>query len=404
MGAVAERVWAEIDLDALRQNLRYAQVRVGTSVGILAVVKSDAYGHGAVEVAHAIEAAGVKGFGVATPAEGIELRDAGITLPILILGSCFEDEIGPALERGLAFSLSPGEILRPIAETARKAGRTATVHLLVDTGMSRDGLPPEQAVELAEQVADTPELALAGTYTHLATSSQPDKTFCHRQLDEFNAVIRELLARNIHPGVVHCASTGGLLTLPCSHFDMVRQGISLYGLAPSPHVAEGADLAPVLSLKTRVMAVREIEPGQSVGYGRTFVAERPKRVATLSMGYADGFRLVLSGKGCVLVHGRRAPVLGRVMMDCTVVDVTSHPGVRAGDEATVIGRSGRRRITAADLAALTGSSPYEVLCSLGRRVRRVYVRDGRRVLAPGPNRLPQREASRIPRPTDAPTP
>ena len=401
MGKIAERTWAEVDLGAIAHNFRYAQVRVGTSVGVLAVVKSNAYGHGAVPVAHEVEQQGAKTIGVATPAEAIELREAGIQLPVIVMGSCLEEEVEAAVAHGVSLSLSPRDMLCPIIEAAKKLGKCAHVHLLVDTGMSRDGLPPADAIELAEQVQDTPAVHLEGTYTHLATSSQADKTFCHEQLTRFKQVISRLLARNIHPGLVHCANSGGLFTLPSAHFDMVRQGITLYGMVPSEHVGAAVDLVPAMSVKTRVMAVREIAAGDSVGYYRTFVANRPTRLATIAMGYSDGLRLALSNKGQVLINGRRAPMVGRVMMDCTVVDVTSLPGVRLGDEAIIIGKSGRNRITAADLAALCDSSAYEVMCSFGRRVKRIYTRNGKRIIPPDPARREQAdEASHISRPAD----
>ncbi len=380
MGTVTERVWAEIDLDAIGQNLRYAQARVGGSVGVMAVVKANAYGHGAVEIALEAEREGAKALGVATPAEAIELRSAGIELPIVVIGSCLENEIEAAIEHRISLSLSPSEVFGPIVAAARKLGRRAHVHLLVDTGMSRDGLAPDAAIELAEHVADTPEVHLEGTYSHLATSTEPDKSFCHEQLGRFNAVISELLVRDINPGMLHCASSSGLFTLASSHFDIVRQGLTLYGAAPGEHVAASADLVPALSLKARVIAIRNIAAGESVGYSRYFIAERPTRVATIPMGYADGLRLTEPNRGEVLINGRRAPVLGRIMMDCVVVDVTSLPAVRLGDEVVVIGRSGRNEITAVQVAEWCESSPYEVFCSLGPRVRRIYTRDGKPVI------------------------
>jgi len=380
MGTVTERVWAEIDLDAIARNLRYAQARVGGSVGVMAVVKANAYGHGAVDVALEAERQGAKALGVATPAEAIELRSAGLELPIVVVGSCLEQEIEPSIENGVSLSLSPGEVFWPIAEAAKKLGRSAHVHLLVDTGMSRDGLAPDAAIELAEHVADTPELHLEGTYSHLATSAGLDKSFCHEQLGRLNRVIAELLARDVNPGMIHCASSSGLFTLPSSHFDMVRQGLTLYGAAPTEHVASSADLVPAMSVKSRVIAIRDVAPGESVGYSRFFTAERPTRVATVPMGYADGLRLTEPNRGMVLINGRRAPVAGRMMMDCVVVDVTSLPTIRLGDEVVVIGKSGRNEITVAQVAEWCDSSPYEVFCSLGRRVRRICTRGGKPII------------------------
>ncbi len=395
MGAIAERVRAEIDLGAIAQNLRFAQARVGASVGVMAVVKANGYGHGAVDVAFEAERQGARALGVATPAEAIELRQAGLRLPVIVIGSCLEDEIEPAVGRGVSLSISPPEMLWPIAEAAQKLGRCARVHLLVDTGLSRDGVSVETAIELAEHVADTPHLLLEGTYSHLATSAVPDKSFCHEQLGHFNRVLGELLRRDIDPGTVHCASSSGLFTLPSSHFDMVRQGLTLYGAAPTEHVAAAADLAPAMSVKSRVIALRDLPAGESVGYMRHFVAERDARVATIPMGYADGLRLTEPNRGAVLINGRRAPVVGRMMMDCVVVDVTALPAVRVGDEVVVIGKSGRNEITAVEVAEWCDSSPYEVFCSLGRRVRRVYTRAGKPILPDdvgGATGVPRREA------------
>jgi alanine racemase len=393
MGTIASRAWAEIDLDAVANNLRYAQVRVGGSVGVMAVVKSNAYGHGAVDVAREVERCGAKALGVATLDEGIELRQAGSALPILVLGSSLECELEPAVRHGISVSLSPEELLQPIVETADTLGSAARVHLLVDTGMSRDGVPPEKAVRLAEQLADTPQVHLEGTYTHLATAVQPDRKFSHEQLSRFTQFIDELMSRDIHPGWVHCANSGALFTMPSSHFDMVRQGITLYGVAPSESVASQADLVPAMRVKTRILSVQELDTGDTAGYGRTFVARRPTRLATIAMGYADGLRVAMSDKGSVLLDGRRAPMVGRMMMDCALVDATHLPGVRAGGEVTVLGRSGRNEISAADLAAACGTIPYEALCSLGGRVKRTYTRGGKRVV---PGRSPAERAAAPP--------
>ncbi|MFO7898745.1 MAG: alanine racemase [Planctomycetota bacterium] len=382
MGTVAERVWAEVDLAAIAHNLRYAQVRVGQSVGVMAVVKSDAYGHGAAEVGHAAVANGASALGVATVAEAIELRDAGLRVPILVLGSCFREEIVPAFDRGVSLSISPGELFWPMVEAAEALDRAANVHLLVDTGMSRDGVPAEEAVELAEHIEVTPRLHLEGTYTHLATASLADKGFCREQLTRFNHVIEELLSRGIHPGRIHAANSSALFTLRSAHFDMVRQGLTLYGLAPSEHVEREIDVIPAMSVRSRVIAVKQIDAGESVGYGRDFVAARPTRLATVAMGYADGLRIRPSGRGRVLINGRSVPLAGRVMMDCAVADVTGLPGVQIGDPVTILGKSGRQRIGAEELAERTASTVYQVVCSFGHRVGRTYVRSGKRAVLP----------------------
>ncbi|MFW6107963.1 MAG: alanine racemase, partial [bacterium] len=251
----------------------------------------------------------------------------------------------------------------------------------------------------AEHIEVTPPLHLEGTYTHLATASLADKSFCHEQLTRFNHVIEELLSRGIHPGRIHAANSGALFTLRSAHFDMVRQGITLYGLAPSEQVEREIDVVPAMSVRSRVIAVKQIERGASVGYGREFVAARATRLATVPMGYADGLRIRPSGRGRVLINGRSAPLVGRVMMDCAVADVTGLPGAQIGDPVTILGKSGRQRIGAEEIASRTASTVYHVVCSFGRRVKRAYVRNGKRAVLPdrAPGlRLPERSGAERP--------
>lgn len=376
MGKITERAWAEVDLSAITHNLRYAQVRIGGSVGVLCVCKADSYGHGAVAVAREVQESGAKAVGVATIEEGVILRQHGVRLPIIIIGSCYDDEVEAAVEHNISLSLSPPDVFLKVAEAAKKLNKIANVHLLIDTGMSRDGVLPEAALELAEQVAETPGVQIEGTYTHLATAWMPDKTYCHEQLGRFKSVISQMLMKNINPGIVHCANSGGIFTLDMSHFDMVRQGITLYGVPPTEQIASNSDLIPALSVKARVMAVKDVPSGKSIGYLREYIAPHDTKSATISMGYADGLRLSMTHGGYFLINGRKVPIIGRVMMDCCVVDVTSVPGVKVGDEVVVIGKSGRNKISPRDISLLCDSSPYEIMCGIGKRVKRHYFRDG----------------------------
>ena len=362
---------AEISLPALRHNLQEVARRVGTAA-IVAVVKANAYGHGAVPVARTLLAAGARQLGVATVAEGVELRAAGITAPILVMGGVFPDEIPTLLEGDLTPVLQSPDAIATMARFAgsRNISLPLRVHLKVDTGMGRLGLTEEEL--LAVLGSSWPAaLQLEGLMSHLARADESDPLPTEDQLAKFRALLDAMKSMGLVVPLAHIAGSAAILRFPASHFNMVRPGLMLYGYAPGS--ARSPALRPALTWKTRVVQVKRVHPGHAVSYGGTFVASRPSVLAVLPVGYADGYARGLSNRGHVLIGGRPTPIVGRVCMDLTIVDVTDHPSVHPGDEAILLGEQGTARITADDLATWLGTISYEVLCQIGRRVVRIYL-------------------------------
>ena len=351
--------FCEIDLAAIRHNVGVMKSHIAGGARFLAVVKADAYGHGAAPVAKAALEAGADMLAVAIPEEGIELREAGIAAPILVLGGIEESAAEAVVQNDLTQVVFDERRIRALAQAGQKLGRCAKVHLKLDTGMNRIG------VRTAEEAQ-----ALTGCFTHMATADEPDPTGTLRQIERFEALCKAVKA--VHPGEIIChgANTASIFRYPQLHADMVRGGLALYGYPPVP---EATGLQPAMRWVTRGIYVKTIAPGDRVSYGGTFVATRPTVVMTLPVGYADGYRRGISGKGCVLVRGRRAPILGRVCMDQMMVDVTDIPGAREGDEAVLLGRQGDEQIDAEEMAAWLDTISYEVLCSPSKRVPRVYI-------------------------------
>lgn len=365
---------AEIDLDCVAHNLRLAREAVGPAVAVMAVVKADAYGHGAVPVARAALAAGAARLGVAALEEARALRQSGIAAPVLIMGWTPPGQLEAALELNLTLTLFSAADARAVSELASRRGRRARVHVKVDTGMGRLGFPAgEGAVAEIASLCRLPGLEPEGIYTHLAASDL-DREFTLEQLGRFQAVIRDLEALGITFPMRHAANSGAVWHVPEAHLDMVRLGISLYGYHPAGHEAAGdrPALRPALSWLTAVAQVKEVPPGTPVSYGRTYVTRWWERLATLPVGYADGYSRGLSNRGAVLIGGRRAPVVGRVCMDQIVVSVPAGVEVRQGDEAVLIGRQGDEAISADDLAGWLGTINYEILCAISKRVPRYY--------------------------------
>lgn len=380
---------AEIDLDCIVYNLRLAREAVGPAVAVMAVVKADAYGHGAVPVARAALAAGAARLGVATLEEARALRQSGIVAPVLIMGWTPPWQLEAALDLNLTLTLFSAPDALAVAELASRRGRRARIHVKVDTGMGRVGFPAgEGAPAEIAALCRLPGLEPEGIYTHFA-ASDVDRAFTLEQLARFHALVRELEAAGITFPVRHAANSGAVWNVPEAHLDMVRLGISLYGYHPAGPAAEVAPeehqvaypaeqpmarppLRPALSWRTAVAQVKEVPPGTSVSYGRAYVTRGWERLATLPVGYADGFNRGLSNRGAVLIDGRRSPVVGRVCMDQIVVSVPAGVEVRQGDEAVLIGRQGGEAISADDLAGWLGTISYEVLCAIGKRVPRFY--------------------------------
>jgi alanine racemase len=371
------RVWAEIDLDALAHNLSQVRRRVGPDVGILGTVKADAYGHGAVEVSRELVRRGVQMLGVANVAEGIELREAGLRVPILVLGATMPEEVPDAVRCRITLTLSPPELLPVIASEVRRQDRSAKVHLMVDTGMARVGVELSRVLELAQQVRQTPGVELEGIATHFPLADGEDQSFSQSQLAAIAALLEELARLGMRPPLCHVANTSGLMLVDGSHHTLVRPGIGLYGMYPDASLAQRVDLRPVLSLKARIAYLRDVAAGTPVGYGHTWRAPVDTRLAALPIGYADGYNRLCSNRAFAIHRGRRVPVVGRVSMDYIVVDLGPGAGASIGETATLIGRDGEAAVTAEEMAGWRGTIPYEVTCALGARVQRIYVRNGR---------------------------
>jgi alanine racemase len=367
-------VWAEINLDAVAENVRRIKRWVGPGCAVMAVVKADAYGLGAAAVAAAAKAGGATWLGVACVDEGVQLREAGLGGPILVLGVVTPAEVPKIVAARLTITLMTREVAHALSALALQVRVQAPVHLKVDTGLHRFGRDPDELVPLAEEVAALHNLRIEGLYTHFADAEDVDYT--HAQLRVFDEVRRRLEARGIRPPVLHTAGTGGTLDLPEAHMDLVRIGIALSGHYPSPGTRHSVVLEPAVTVRARIARLSHLGTGDSVGYGRTYRAPDPGVIALVPVGYADGYLRVLSNRAEVLVHGRRCPVVGRISMDQLTVDVTHVPGVREGDDVVLIGRQGAEQITADDLAAAAGTISYEVLSRLAPRLPRLYLRDG----------------------------
>ena len=358
--------WAEVDLGALRRNLKRLRARMPAGVKIMFVVKANAYGHDAALCALAAQKARAADWlGVSSVEEGVALRDAGLRLPILILGSLYPFESAlAAAAYGLTPIVASLESARRLAEVAKRLRRTIDVHVKVDTGMGRIGVRPEAVRPLILSLKSLPGVRVQGLYTHLA-SAESDPSFTRRQLASFRRVVSDLSRRGLRPPLVHAANSAGALRYPAARWNMVRPGLAAYGLY------EGFE--PVLSLKSKIVFMKTVPKGASVSYGAAWRAKRPTRVATLPIGYGDGYSRALSGRAHVLIGGRRCPVIGRVTMDQVMVDATDVPQTRVGDDAVLIGRQGRAEMRAGELSRLCGTIPYETATALSSRVPRVAV-------------------------------
>lgn len=366
---------AEVSLSALRHNCRRVRELVGPAVAVMAVVKADAYGHGAVAGARAFLEAGAAMLGVSTVEEGAEIRRAGVGAPLVVLGGVFPGEEAAAVGHDLAAAVWSLEGARALAGRARAEGRVARVHLKVNTGMTRLGVDVAEVADVAAALAEIPGLELAGVFSHFASADAVDTASARAQIDRFRAALAALAAAGRAPALVHLANSAAVLTAPAAHFAMVRPGIMLYGYAPAPHLTASARLRPALRLRTAVAQVRRVPTGTPVGYGGTFVTARPSTIAVVPVGYADGYHRLASNRAAVLVRGQRVPVAGRVCMDHTMIDVTDAGDVAPGEPVVLIGRQGEAEIGADELGGWCETISYEMLTAIGRRVRRVYVED-----------------------------
>ena len=375
-----QRVWAEVDLDAIWENMVHMKENIAEKTKILAVIKTDGYGHGGVPIAKMLEQLDFMfGYAAATYEEAHVLREAGVKKPILILGYtfpyCYEElireEIRPAVYRR--------DTVEELVAAAAKVGQKAKVHIKVDTGMGRIGITPdEEGLEFVRFLMGHPELEVEGIFTHFAKSDEEDKTSANHQLALFqNFIDRIQTELGLTIPVKHCSNSAAILEMPQANMDMVRAGITTYGLYPSEEVSK--DIVPLraaMSLYSHIVYCKTIHAGQSVSYGGLFTAQKDTRVATIPVGYGDGYPRSLSGKGYVLIRGKKAPILGRVCMDQFMVDISEIPGVMEGDKVTLLGMDGTERITAEELGELSGRFNYEFVCDLGKRIPRVYRQHG----------------------------
>ena len=368
---------AEIDLDAIAFNLSQIKALVGPGVKICPAVKADGYGHGAVQVSRTVLDEGAHMLGVATLEEAIELRNAAIDSPILILQRIFPDQANECVEYDVRTTVCDHEFAVALSQAACAAGKVAIVHIKVDTGMSRLGVSPDEAVEFAVAVSKLPGLKIEGVFTHFPSSGDADLTFSQDQIEVFRRVTAQIRDAGVIFPLRHMANSSAILNLPESYFDMVRPGIMLYGLHDTKHILRDVELRQAMTLKTKIVFLKEIGVGDSVGYGRTFIAKRRTLVATIPIGYADGYNRQLSNRAPVLVHGIRVPVIGRICMDQVMLDVTDVPDVHIGDEVVLYGRQGDGFISIEEIADLQGTIADEVITTVGKRVPRVYVRTGR---------------------------
>ena len=336
----------------------------------MAVVKADGYGHGAIEVSRAALESGATSLGVAIPEEGQDLRKAGIDVPILVLGLIQPGETRKVVESSLDQTVCSIELAEALDQEARKNSVRVNVHVKVDTGMSRIGVKPDDVPAFIRTIRHMRNLNVTGLFTHFATADALDKSFSRGQIDLFNRVIEEIRLTGIDIPQKHMANSAGVLDLPESYHDLVRPGIMIYGHYPSSEVSQSVPLRPAMTLQTRVSFVKTVPSQTPVGYGGTFVTTKETKIATIPVGYGDGYPRQLSGRGTVLVHDRRVPLLGRVCMDMCMIDVSDVPQVKPGDEAILFGHDP----TVDEIAAIVGTINYEILCLVGKRVPRIYVR------------------------------
>ena len=367
--------WVEIDLGAIRHNLGQIKKLIGTkepaSPKIMVVVKANAYGHGLIEVAKTLEKLDVQYLGVASLDEAAYLRREGIKLPILVLGTILPQEVDSALDYDVTLTVCSKEVAQTLNNKAKVLGKIVPVHIKIDTGMGRIGIWHQQAFDFVKKLAKLKHIRMEGIYTHFASASR-DNFFTNYQLESFENLLKKLAQKNIQFTYRHAANSIALVDLKKSHFNLVRSGIIIYGIYPKRSFARILNLKAALSLKTRLVYLKEVPAGRSISYGRTFITEKTTRIATLPVGYADGYGRILSNRASVLVKGQRAPVVGKVTMDQTMVEVGHIKGVKVGDEVVLIGRQRQAQMRAEEIARVSKTIPYEIVCSITNRVPRSY--------------------------------
>lgn len=371
--ALPSASWAEVDLAAIRHNLHQIRSLVGPACGVWAVVKADAYGHGAVPVARAAAEAGAAGLAVSSLGEAAELRESGLEAPILLLGSGNCNWAEAAVRLDLIQTACDPDIVRLISRAAEELGKTARVHLKIDTGMGRFGVAPEDAASFAETLLSLPGLRLEGVFSHLATAEDADPSYALLQFGRYQASLQALSASSVDPGIRHLANSAAALRFPDMRLDAVRTGLAIYGIRPDAPDLPPLDLRPALTWKTRVAFTQRVPAGSSISYGRTYVTKQDTLVAVLPVGYADGYPRHASNRAQVLLRGTACRVIGVVCMDHLMVDATATGEPRVGDEVTLLGRQGNAQISANQLAQWAGTVVHAVPTLIGQRVRRHHL-------------------------------
>jgi alanine racemase len=360
---------AVVNLRAVSQNIAKIRKTIGRERNLMAVVKADGYGHGSVEVSRTALESGADCLGVALPEEGVILRQAGIDVPILVFGSIQPSEAYKTIDSLLDQTVCSVEATEALNQEACKASVRVNVHVEVDTGMGRIGVKPEDVSAFVRRILKFKNLKVKGIFTHFPSADEADKAFSKRQIEIFDRVIRELEVSGITIPQKHLANSAAVLDLPEAYYDLVRPGIMIYGLYPSDKVSHSIELKPAMTLTTRISFLKTVPPGTPISYGRTFVTKKETKVATLPVGYGDGYSRLLSGRGEVLINGHRFPLIGRVCMDMCMVDVSQAGDVEPGDEVILFGEE----LSVDEIAAKIGTINYEIVCAVGKRVPRVYV-------------------------------
>lgn len=369
-----DRTYAQIDLGAVRHNIMVERARIGADVKIMAVIKANAYGHGDIEVAEALDGL-VDAYGVAIPEEALRLRKNGVKKMILVLGYSGSDWFEELIHEDISQTVYSYPMAKQLSDTASNIGKTAKIHIKIDTGMSRIGfMPVKDNIDVIRAISELPGIWIEGAFTHFARADEETSEAAREPFEKFMIFLQELENRGIHIPIKHAANSASIIQFPESRLDMVRSGITTYGLYPSEKVSKDImHIIPALQWKSQVSFVKRIHPGTSVGYGGTFTASRETMVATIPVGYADGVKRDLSGKGHVLIRGQYAPIIGKICMDQFMVDVTEIQGVSEGDTVTLIGTDGEYQISVEEVAALSHSFNYEYVCGISQRVPRKYI-------------------------------
>lgn len=369
-----QRVMAEINLDAIGHNIREIKNKIKDTTKLLAVVKADGYGHGAIEVSQECLKNGADWLGVATCDEGVEIRNAGIDVPVLILSKTVELQLETVINNNLTQTVYTMDMARELSSVAKRLCKTAFVHIKIDTGMNRIGfMPGDESLKIIEEIFNLDNIRVTGVFTHFSTADEKDKDFTAEQYKRFRFITDALKAKGHTDIICHCANSAAIIDMPQYQMDMVRSGIITYGLFPSDEVSRTIDLIPAMSIKSQIIHIKTLDEGIGIGYGRTYYTDKKTTVATVPVGYADGYSRLLSNKARVIINGQYAPVIGNVCMDQLMVDIT---GIRAevGDVVTLMGKNDGLEISAEELAAIEHTINYEVVCDVSKRVPRIYIR------------------------------